>query len=162
MSAPMASPAAYAPAVRLPDDDIPAPPVAANARNPMMAKAAPLLALLAGVRAGRARTSLPDLHGKVSAAIADFDREMRGKYSEEQVRRARLWLWLYRSGTDVVTPLVPQWEVWPADHLLRSMRAAFRHIESDADPLFASVERMWARREPMLTRVDFGPVEVRR
>nr|BFE76984.1 hypothetical protein GCM10020092_102850 [Actinoplanes digitatis] len=32
--------------------------------------------------------------------------------TEEQVRRARLWLWLYRSGTDVVTPLVPQWEVW--------------------------------------------------
>jgi hypothetical protein len=78
--------------------------------------------------------------------------------SEEQVRRARLWLWLYRSGTDVVTPLVPQWEVWPADHLMRSMRAAFRHIESDADPLFAAVERMWSHREPMLTRVDFAAV----
>jgi hypothetical protein len=74
----------------------------------------------------------------------------------EQVRRARLWLWLYRSGADVVTPLVPQWEVWPADHLMRSIRAAFRHIESDADPLFAAVERMWTRREPMLTRVDFA------
>jgi hypothetical protein len=85
--------------------------------------------------------------------------------SEEQVRRARLWLWLYRSGADVVTPLVPQWEVWPADHLLRSMRAAFRHIESDADPLFAAVERMWHRRDPMLTRVDLAmapaPVEAR-
>lgn len=76
----------------------------------------------------------------------------------EQVHRARLWLWLYRSGADVVTPLVPQWEVWPADHLLRSLRAAFRHIESDADPLFAAVERMWTRREPMLTRVDLGAV----
>ncbi len=77
--------------------------------------------------------------------------------TEEQVRRARLWLWLYRSGADVVTPLVPQWEVWPANHLMRSMRAAFRHIESDADPLFAAVERMWTRREPMLTRVDLAP-----
>ena len=75
--------------------------------------------------------------------------------SEEQVRRARLWLWLYRSGTDVVTPLVPQWEVWPADVLLKTMRATFRHIEADADPLFAAVERMWTRREPMLTRTDF-------
>lgn len=75
--------------------------------------------------------------------------------SEEQVRRARLWLWLYRSGTDVVTPLVPQWEVWPADVLLKSMRATFRHIEADADPLFTAVERMWTRREPMLTRTDF-------
>ncbi|GAA0798976.1 hypothetical protein [Spirilliplanes yamanashiensis] len=76
--------------------------------------------------------------------------------TEEQVRRARLWLWLYRSGTDVVTPLVPQWEVWPANHLLRAMRATFRHIESDADPLYAAVERMWTRREPMLTRVDLA------
>ncbi|MFI5494494.1 hypothetical protein [Actinoplanes sp. NPDC051859] len=75
--------------------------------------------------------------------------------SEEQVRRARLWLWLYRSGTDVVTPLVPQWEVWPADTLFKTMRAAFRHIEADADPLFAAVERMWTRQEPMLTRTDF-------
>ena len=75
---------------------------------------------------------------------------------EEQVRRARLWLWLYRSGTDVVTPLVPQWEVWPADTLLKTMRATFRHIESDADPLFAAVERMWTRKEPMLTRADLA------
>ncbi len=75
--------------------------------------------------------------------------------SEEQVRRARLWLWLYRSGADVVTPLVPQWEVWPADTLLKTMRATFRHIEADADPLFTAVERMWTRQEPMLTRTDF-------
>ncbi|MET0492091.1 MAG: hypothetical protein ABW000_03075 [Actinoplanes sp.] len=76
--------------------------------------------------------------------------------SEEQVRRARLWLWLYRSGTDVVTPLVPQWEVWPADVLLKTLRATFRHIEADADPLFTAVERMWTRQEPMLTRTDFA------
>jgi hypothetical protein len=76
--------------------------------------------------------------------------------TEEQVRRARLWLWLYRSGTDVITPLVPQWEVWPADHLLRSIRVAFRHIESGADPLFSAVRRMWERRDPMLTRVDLA------
>ena len=74
----------------------------------------------------------------------------------EQVERARLWLWLYRSGTDVVTPLVPQWEVWPADTLLKVLRATFRHIESDADPLFTAVERMWTREEPMLTRTDFS------
>ncbi|GAB1689118.1 hypothetical protein [Krasilnikovia sp. M28-CT-15] len=76
--------------------------------------------------------------------------------TEEQVRRARLWLWLYRSGTDVVTPLVPQWEVWPADTLLKTMRAAYRHIEADADPLFDAVRRMWTRQEPMLTRTDWS------
>ncbi|MFY1705356.1 hypothetical protein ACN28G_27155 [Micromonospora sp. WMMA1923] len=79
--------------------------------------------------------------------------------TEEQVRRARLWLWLYRSGSDLVTPLVPQWDVWPATHLLKSMGAAFRHIESDADPLYPAVERMWRNREPMLTRMPLtgGP-----
>ncbi|MEV0896695.1 hypothetical protein [Actinoplanes sp. NPDC049802] len=76
--------------------------------------------------------------------------------TEEQVQRARLWLWLYRSGSDVVTPQVPQWEVWPANTLLKTMRATFRHIESDADPLFETVERMWTRREPMLTRTDLS------
>ncbi|GAA2715871.1 hypothetical protein [Actinoplanes palleronii] len=76
--------------------------------------------------------------------------------TEEQVQRARLWLWLYRSGSDVVTPQVPQWEVWPANTLLKSMRATFRHIESDADPLFETVERMWTRREPLLTRTDLS------
>ncbi|MEV6306202.1 hypothetical protein AB0M02_42790 [Actinoplanes sp. NPDC051861] len=76
--------------------------------------------------------------------------------TEEQVRRARLWLWLYRSGSDVVTPHVPQWEVWPANILLKTMRATFRHIESDADPLFETVERMWTRREPLLTRTDLS------
>jgi hypothetical protein len=76
--------------------------------------------------------------------------------TEEQVQRARLWLWLYRSGTDVVTPLVPQWEVWPADTLLKVLRATFRHIESDADPLFETVKRMWNRQEPMLTRTDWS------
>jgi hypothetical protein len=51
---------------------------------------------------------------------------------------------------------VPQWEVWPADVLLKVLRATFRHIESDADPLFAAVERMWTRKEPMLTRTDWS------
>ncbi|GIJ26799.1 hypothetical protein Vqi01_19610 [Micromonospora qiuiae] len=74
--------------------------------------------------------------------------------SAEQVERARLWLWFYRSATDLFTPQVPHWEVWPADYLLRAVRTAFRHIESDADPLFEAVERMWTRREPVLTRMD--------
>lgn len=74
--------------------------------------------------------------------------------SAEQVERARLWLWFYRSGTDVVTPQVPHWEVWPADFLLKAVRTTFQHIESDADPLFDAVERMWTRREPVLTRTD--------
>jgi hypothetical protein len=28
------------------------------------------------------------------------------------------------------------------------------HVEPDSDPLFASVRRMWERRDPVLTRYD--------
>jgi hypothetical protein len=97
-----------------------------------------------------------DAYWKTLQDSIDAIRDGAALVTDEQVRRARLWLWLYRSGTDVVTPLVPQWEVWPADVLLKTMRAAFRHIESDADPLFAAVERMWTREELMLTRTDFA------
>lgn len=72
----------------------------------------------------------------------------------EQVERARLWLWFYRSATDIFTPQVPQWEVWPDEYMIKSVLTAFRHIESDADPLFDAVERMWTQREPVLTRMD--------
>jgi hypothetical protein len=73
----------------------------------------------------------------------------------EQVQRARLWLWFYRAGADVVSPLIPHWEVWPADVLLRTLHVTMRYVESDGDQLFAAVERMWRRREPLLTRFDF-------
>ncbi|QKW13945.1 hypothetical protein [Verrucosispora sp. NA02020] len=79
--------------------------------------------------------------------------------SVEQVERARLWLWFYRSASDLVTPQVPHWEVWPAGYLLKAVQTAFRHIESDADPLFDAVARMWTRREPVLTRTDLRAPE---
>jgi hypothetical protein len=72
----------------------------------------------------------------------------------EQVERARLWLWFYRSATDVVSPLMPHWEIWPERDFLRNLEIGMKFIESDADPLFEAVERMWTRREPFLTRFD--------
>jgi hypothetical protein len=71
----------------------------------------------------------------------------------EEVERARLWQWLERSGAEVVTPLVPHWET----DLVATLRAHLRHLEADADPLFAAVARVWQRREPMLTRFDLSP-----
>jgi hypothetical protein len=70
----------------------------------------------------------------------------------EQVERARLWLWLYRSGTDVVSGLVPAWDTWPPEHLLRAVQVYMRQVETDDEPLFAAVERMWTNRLPLLTR----------
>ncbi|WP_449062875.1 hypothetical protein [Planomonospora algeriensis] len=73
---------------------------------------------------------------------------------EEQRERARLWLWFYRCATDVPTPLVPAWDTGAGGALLRTISVNMSHVESDADPLFSSVARMWERREPFLTRFD--------
>ncbi|HYN97685.1 MAG TPA: hypothetical protein VES42_27925 [Pilimelia sp.] len=75
----------------------------------------------------------------------------------DQVARARLWLWLYRSAADVVSGLVPAWDLWPADHLLQAVRVHMRQVEPDGEPVFDAVERMWQRREPLLTRTDLPP-----
>lgn len=72
----------------------------------------------------------------------------------EQVERARLWLWFYRSGTDVVSTLVPAWDEGDGNPFLRSLRLYMRAVESDAEPVFAAVQRMWERRDPFLTRLD--------
>jgi len=72
----------------------------------------------------------------------------------QQVERARLWLWFYRSAADVPTPFVPQWEIWPEDLLFHTLETTMRYVETDHDPLFTSVRRMWHRREPCLTRFD--------
>lgn len=70
----------------------------------------------------------------------------------EQVERARLWLWFYRSATDVTSALVPHWDVWPAPYLLRTLRVHMAQVESDGEPVFSAVERMWRERAPFLTR----------
>ncbi|GAA2891964.1 hypothetical protein GCM10010517_56390 [Streptosporangium fragile] len=73
---------------------------------------------------------------------------------EEQRERARLWLWFYRCATDVTSPLVPAWDTGAGNELLRTLFINMSHVESDGDPLFSSVVRMWERRDPFLTRFD--------
>ena len=83
-------PPASAPAPRLPDDDIPGPEIAAKRRNPMMALAAPVLALAASVRSGRAQISLPELHSQAVQAISAFDQAvLKEGYPDEQRQRGR-------------------------------------------------------------------------
>lgn len=74
----------------------------------------------------------------------------------EQVRRARLWLWFYRSGADVTTPLVPHWENGQGTTLHQLVTTAMNHVEDDADPAYVAVRRLWERRDPVLTRMDLG------
>ena len=81
-------------------------------------------------------------------------REGRALITAEQVERARLWAWFYRSGSDVATGLVPPWQLGQGDVLLDVLGTTMQHTESDADPLFTSVQRLWTRRDPVATRVD--------
>jgi type VI secretion system protein ImpK len=72
------------------DDDIPLPPPAGRARNPMMMAAAPVLSLIVGVRSGRVQVTLPELHQKTSAAVATFDQALTAAgYDPETRQRAR-------------------------------------------------------------------------
>lgn len=90
--APAPKPSAAAPPARaaLGDEDIPQPSFAARPRNTMMFAAAPVLALIAGVRSGRVQISMPDLHQKASAAVAGFDQALvAAGYDAETRQRAR-------------------------------------------------------------------------
>jgi len=56
----------------------------------MMMAAAPVLSLIVGVRSGRVRLSLPELHQKASAAVATFDQALLAAgYDTETRQRAR-------------------------------------------------------------------------
>lgn len=78
------------PDIHTADDDLPDPPERAQPRNAMIEAAAPLLALVASVRAGRIDIDLPALHRKAAAAAAQFDTALRARgYDEETRRRAR-------------------------------------------------------------------------
>ncbi|MCW2857080.1 MAG: hypothetical protein JWR52_2695 [Marmoricola sp.] len=73
----------------------------------------------------------------------------------EQVERARLWAWFYRSASDVSSVFVGHWDLGEGDQLFSNLEVSMRQVESDGDPAFSAVRRMWRRREPFLTRMDW-------
>ncbi|NHA00768.1 hypothetical protein G5V59_14570 [Nocardioides sp. W3-2-3] len=73
----------------------------------------------------------------------------------EQVERARLWMWFYRCASDVPSGLVQQWPVGEGDELFEILAVNMLHVESDGEPAFAAMNRMWRRREPFLSRFDW-------
>lgn len=79
--------------------------------------------------------------------------------TSEQIERARLWLWFYRAATDLSTPLVPHWLEGVGDGVMSALTTRLVHVESDADPLFMAMHRMWSRHEPALTRFDLANPE---
>jgi hypothetical protein len=77
----------------------------------------------------------------------------------DEVERARLWAWFYRSASDVFSMVVGHWGLGDGDELLSFLDVSLTHVESDADPAFVAIRRLWRRREPFLTRIDWtvGP-----
>ena len=80
--------AALAPS-RLNEDDVPLPATPREVRNLMLAEAGPVLALAAGMRAGRVRTPLPQFHKQATQAITHFERAVAPHYPEEMRQRAK-------------------------------------------------------------------------
>lgn len=88
---------------------------------------------------------------------SSIDRLLAGTppITAEQVERARLWQWFYRAGGDVASLLVQHWDMGQNDSLIRALTVAMRHVESDGEAGLQAVQRMWTRKEPILTRFDF-------
>ncbi len=125
------------------DDDIPLPPPAGRARNPMTMAAAPLLSLIIGVRSGRVRLGLPELHQKASTEVAAFDKALHAaNYDAETRQRA---LYAVCATVDDVAQNLPGQAADGAEWARRSMvvQVFTENIGGD---------RFWRLLEDMLTR----------
>ena len=80
--------AALAPS-RLSEDDVPHPATPRSVRNIMLTEAGPVLALAAGIRAGRIRAPMPQFHKEATQLIGQFDRAIAPHYNEETRQRAK-------------------------------------------------------------------------
>ncbi|WP_084718311.1 type IVB secretion system protein IcmH/DotU [Sphingomonas sanxanigenens] len=81
------APAATRPRTLADDDDVPQPPPPAAVRNALVTAATPLLALMAGMRAGRVRLPLPELH-RIAIGLGDaFDAALTALPLDAETRR---------------------------------------------------------------------------
>ena len=74
----------------------------------------------------------------------------------DEVERARLWAWFYRSASDLFSMVVGHWGLGDGDELLTFLDVSLSDVESDSDQAFVGVRRLWKRREPFLTRIDWA------
>ena len=122
-------------------DDVPAAPAGHTPRNPMMAAASPLLALMASVRTGRARIALPELHGRVAEMIATFEHAIGHGYSDEAVKRAKYAL---AATADDVALNLPGQEADAAEWARRSMVVRFFNENIGGDRFWRLLDEMIA------------------
>jgi len=102
-------------------------------------------------------TTVTETPAQFEAALADHVAGLlagRPLISAEQVERARLWAWFYQAGSDVTSPLVPPWRVGDHQGLFDTLTLNLTEVSPEGDAAYAAVRRLWARREPFLTRID--------
>lgn len=124
---------------RLAEDDVPLPATPQAIRNVMLAEAEPVLALLAGVRAGRVRLSMPDLHRQCAMAIARFERAIQPHYSEEKRQRAK---YAVCATADDIAQNLPGVGTDGAEWARRSMVVQFFHENIGGDRFWQLVDDM--------------------
>ena len=138
---------------KLADDDIPRPTAEPRVRNRMMAEAAGLLALVASVRSGRARVSLPQLHAEATAAVSAFDRAIvAAAYPEEQRQRARYALC---ATVDDIVQNLPGLGQDGAEWARRSLVVQFFQENIGGDRFWQLVDDMLARPGQYADLIEF-------
>ncbi|WP_260598949.1 type IVB secretion system protein IcmH/DotU [Sphingomonas endolithica] len=124
---------------RLAEDDVPLPATPRTVRNVMLAEAEPVLALVAGVRSGRVRLAMPEIHRQASQAIARFEQAIAPHYSEEQRQRAK---YAVCATTDDVAQNLPGIGTDGAEWARRSMVVQFFQENIGGDRFWQLVDDM--------------------
>lgn len=135
----MAPPGAGLAPSRLAEDDVPLPSAPRSVRNIMLTEAGPVLALAAGVRAGRVRTPLPQFHRQATQAIAAFERAIAPHYSEEMRQRAK---YAVCATIDDIAQNLPGLGTDGAEWARRSMVVQFFHENIGGDRFWQLVDDM--------------------
>lgn len=152
-AAPLPPPAsaAMAPQARLNDDDIPMPTTVRDVRNVLLNEAAPVLALIASVRSGRARIAMPDLHRQASEAITAFNGAIRA-YPEETRQRASYAL---AATVDDIAQNLPGIGHDGAEWARRSLVVQFFRENIGGDRFWQLVDDMLARPAQNADMIEF-------
>lgn len=125
-------------------DDVPPPDAPLHQRNLMVAAAAPILSLVAGLRAGRLNLALPDLHRQASAAITEFDQTVHAHYPAEIADRAR---YAVCATVDDVALNLPDQQTDAAEWARRTMIVRFFRENIGGDRFWFQVDEMIAKPE---------------
>jgi type VI secretion system protein ImpK len=124
---------------RLAEDDVPLPATPRVVRNIMLAEAEPVLALVASVRSGRVRLTMPEFHRQATQAIARFEQAIAAHYSEEKKQRAK---YAVCATTDDVAQNLPGVGTDGAEWARRSMVVQVFHENIGGDRFWQLVDDM--------------------